>query len=84
MYRRIGTLLVVVTVLAVPGAAFAAAPDRGTEPVERMPLMERVWDGLVQRLGLDEDARRELQRAPEGPRSVSAADDVSGDLDPDG
>lgn len=85
MLKRSWCLLLVIALLATPGAAFAATPDRAT-PDRGPTLVERVWGGLVRLLDLDldRDDRGDGIREPEGPRSVSANDDGGGHTDPDG
>jgi hypothetical protein len=83
MLKRTWSLLLVVTLFAAPGAALAAAPDR--DAADRQPtLLERAWDGLLWLLDLDGDGARERTREADGPRSISAGDDGSGHIDPNG
>ncbi len=84
MLKRTWSLLLVVTLFAAPGAAFAAAPDR--DAADRRPtVLERVWDGLVWLLDLDDERATESTReVADLPRSMSAGDDAGGQVDPDG
>ena len=88
MLKRTWSLLLVITIFAAPGAAFAAGPDRAT-PDRATPdggpsVLERVWDGLLRFIDLDGDDLGERLREAEGPRNVSGADEGGGTTDPDG
>jgi len=84
MLKRTWCVLLVITLFAAPGAAFAAAPDRDAAD-RRTTVLERVLDGVLQLLDLDGDAARERTRETgPPPRSISAGDDAGGGIDPDG
>lgn len=89
MYRRIGFVFLVATLLAGPGAALAAGSERASTPADRGPMIERIWDGLVRMLGLGEDDERgSMDPRTSVPVSLSAADegddDGSPQVDPNG
>ncbi len=83
MLKRTWSLLLVIAMLAAPGAAFAAAPDR-TAADDTPRLVEWVWSGIARLLGIGEEAPRESRRESGGPRAVTAADDAGGHFDPNG
>jgi hypothetical protein len=83
MLKRTWSFLLVIALFAAPAAAFAAGPDRAT-PDRGPSLVQRMWEELLRFIDLDGDDFGERIREPEGPRSVSAADDTGGHVDPDG
>jgi len=87
MLKRTWCLLLVVTLFAAPGTVFAAAPDRAPDRAadRQASLLERVREGLLWLLDLDDErATGRTREVADLPRSISAGDDGSGHIDPNG